>query len=69
MGAPADEQRDPWFQVGQVLAGRYWLQEHLGRGAMGEVEGPVGEAVVLAPVEDGDRGGIPGGIQVGGALE
>ncbi|MDB4960178.1 MAG: serine/threonine protein kinase [Myxococcales bacterium] len=23
--------------VGQVLAGRYWLQEHLGRGAMGDV--------------------------------
>jgi serine/threonine protein kinase len=37
MGAPADEQTDPRFLVGQVLAGRYWLQEHLGRGAMGDV--------------------------------
>ena len=37
MGASADEQTDPRFLVGQVLAGRYWLQEHLGRGAMGDV--------------------------------
>ncbi|HEY4179626.1 MAG TPA: serine/threonine-protein kinase [Kofleriaceae bacterium] len=32
-----DEQGDPRFLVGQVLGGRYWLQEHLGRGAMGDV--------------------------------
>lgn len=37
MGAAADEQTDPRFLIGQVLAGRYWLQEHLGRGAMGDV--------------------------------
>ncbi len=37
MGAPPDERTDPRFLVGQVLAGRYWLQEHLGRGAMGDV--------------------------------
>jgi len=25
------------LNVGQILAGRYWLQEHLGRGQMGDV--------------------------------